>query len=128
VIKSYVAKTTINFIDFEFYVRPGDMLVHDTANHNRLTVYRNGQIVKIVKQEPLGIVAFIKNKFIEEVLTPVEDVVVIEVPNATLAPSEATSKPSKRDKAQGQEVPASEYYDKLKKLKTDTTESELVEK
>lgn len=66
--KCYVSKTTINFVDFEFYVRPGDVLVHDTHNQNRLTVYRNGQIVKVVKQDPLGIVAFLKNRFIEEVV------------------------------------------------------------
>jgi hypothetical protein len=64
--KSYVAKTTIHFVDFEFYVRPGDVLVHDTQNQNRLTVYRNGQIVKVVKQNPLGIVALLKNNFVKE--------------------------------------------------------------
>ena len=66
-MKSYIAKTTINFVEFEFYVRAGDLLVHETANQNRLTVYRNGQIAKVVKQSPLGIAAFLKNKFIEEI-------------------------------------------------------------
>lgn len=78
-IKSYVAKTTINFVDFEFYIRPGDLLVHDSSNHNRLTVYRNGQIVKVVKQNPLGVIAFLKNKFIEEV-TPVPVATLADVP------------------------------------------------
>lgn len=86
--KSYVVKSTISFIDFNFYVRPGDLLVHDTANHNRLTVYRNGQIVKVIRVEPIGIAAFLKSKFIEEppanaptVLVAV--VAVKEAPKAT---------------------------------------------
>jgi hypothetical protein len=65
--KSYLAKTTINFLDYAFYVRPGDLLVHDTANHNRLTIYRNGQIAKVVQQDSIGILAFLKNEFIKEV-------------------------------------------------------------
>ena len=73
-MKSYIARTTINFVEFEFYIRAGDLLVHDTANQNRLTVYRNGQIAKVVKQSPLGISAFLKNKFIEEI--PAEVLVV----------------------------------------------------
>jgi hypothetical protein len=67
---SYISKATINFIDYNFYVRPGDLLVHNPDNHNRLTVYRNGQIVKVAKQDPIGITAFLKNRFIEEVVPP----------------------------------------------------------
>lgn len=96
--KSFVAKTTINFVDFEFYVRPGDLLVHDTSNHNRLTVYRNGQIVKVVKQEPLGIVAFLKNKFIEEVSD------TAPAPAKTVE-SKPSIKPSKEDPALKRRVP-----------------------
>ena len=79
--KSYVAKTTINFVDYGFYVRPGDVLVHDTSNH-RLTVQRNGQIEKVVKQGALALSAFEKNKFIEEIPTTTTPVAV-EVPKAT---------------------------------------------
>lgn len=98
--KSYVAKTTINFVDFEFYVRSGDLLVHDTANQNRLTVYRNGQIVKVVKQDPIGIVAFLKNKFIEEVnppaaVKPVAAPVAKVEPVAPPAPVEALTSPTR---------------------------------
>jgi hypothetical protein len=82
-MQSYIAKTTINFVDFEFYVRPGDLLVHDSANHNRMTVYRNGQIIKVVKQGPLAMVAFLKNKFIEEVATAASH--TVGVPKATPA-------------------------------------------
>ena len=111
--KSYFAKTTINFVDFEFYVRPGDVLVHDTANH-RLTVQRNGQIVKIVKQGPLAIGAFLKNKFIEEdtskAAPPVAEVhkatpVQVKPSEAAPEPVKATSPaPTKRDKMVPKEV------------------------
>jgi hypothetical protein len=100
--RSYVATTTIDFMDFHFYVRPGDVLVHDTGNHNRLTVYRNGQIVKVVKQEPLGIGVFLKNKFIEPVLdTPAVALVPPPAPQSTPVVAEtpvAASEPSKEDK------------------------------
>jgi hypothetical protein len=112
--KSYVAKHTINFVNFEFYIRPGDLLVHDPANQNRLTVYRNGQIVKVVKQNPLGVVAMLKSKFIEEVTTPsptpVAAPIPVEAPKAVLAVSDAPESPTKaeiaikRRKAHGEEV------------------------
>ncbi len=90
--KSYLAITTINFVDFNFYVRPGDLLVHDLGNHNRLTVYRNGQIVKVVKQEPIGILAFLKNKFIQDVVNVTAEVtaepkVVVATPTPTPTPT-----------------------------------------
>ena len=69
-MKSYVSNTTINFEGFKFYVRPGDILVHDARNQNSLSVYRNGQLVKVVKQDPLAIEAFVKSKFIVEVQAP----------------------------------------------------------
>lgn len=141
--KSYIAKTTINFVDFEFYVRSGDLLVHDTANQNRLTVYRNGQIVKVVKQDPIGIVAFLKNKYIEEVVpvvTPAVAVVpvapppVVEAPKARSIQSDAPtpvperSKPySKRDKAHAQEVPIDEYLKRVGELPETSKSDELVE-
>lgn len=121
--KSYVVKSTINYVDFNFYVRPGDLLVHDTANHNRLTVYRNGQIVKVVRQEPIGITAFLKSKFIEEVAATAP--VPVEVPKATPVaidaavakpePSrEAAEKELKRRKAHPITLSADEYPDRLK--------------
>jgi len=115
-MKSYVAKTTINLVNFEFYIRPGDLLVHDPANQNRLTVYRNGQIVKVVKQDPLGLAVFLKVKFIEEVtttaaaVTPVPSAVVPAPearpshPDATTSPVEPPKPPSKKDKAVLREV------------------------
>jgi hypothetical protein len=102
--KSFIARTTINFVDFEFYVRSGDLLVYDTTNH-RLTVYRNGQIVKAIKQTSLALGAFLKNRFIEE-LAPTAASPVVEAPMALPVASDAPvslpepRKPApKRDKA-----------------------------
>ncbi|GEM_PF-4889179 len=65
--KSYVAKSPINFVQFNFRVNAGDILVHDTTNQ-RLTVYRNGEIVKTMKQSSLGMSALLKDHFAEEVV------------------------------------------------------------
>ena len=103
-LKSFIARTTINFVDFEFYVRPGDVLVYDTTNH-RLTAYRNGQIVKAIKQDFLALAAFLKNRFIEE-LVPTTAPPVVEAPKPPLVAPDAPESPleprkptSKRDKA-----------------------------
>jgi hypothetical protein len=68
--KSFVVKSPINFVDFGFFVRIGDILVHDTANNNRLTVYRNGEIAKVITQTPLCMAALMKSDFIAEMLPP----------------------------------------------------------
>src|SRR5208282_465027 len=67
-MKSYVAKSPINFVQFSFRVNAGDILVHDTVNQ-KLTVYRNGQIVKTLKQSSLGMSALLKDHSAEEVVT-----------------------------------------------------------
>lgn len=65
--KSYLVKSPVHFADFAFFVKTGDILVHDTSNGNKLTVYRNGEVVKVVKQTTLGLAAMLKNTFIVEV-------------------------------------------------------------
>jgi outer membrane biosynthesis protein TonB len=65
--RSYLVKSPVHFADFGFFVKVGDILVHDTSNSNRLTVYRNGEVVKAVKQTTLGLAAMQKSGFIEEV-------------------------------------------------------------
>jgi transcription elongation factor len=65
--KIYVAKSPINFVQFSFRVNAGDILVHDTVNQ-KLTVFRNGQIVKTLKQSSLGMSALLKDHA-EEVVT-----------------------------------------------------------
>lgn len=66
--RSYLVKSPVHFADFGFFVKVGDILVHDTSNANRLTVYRNGEVVKAVKQTSLGLAAMQKSGFIEEVI------------------------------------------------------------
>jgi hypothetical protein len=68
--KSYLVKSPINFADFGFFVRIGDLLVHDPLNHDKLTVYRNGEIIKSITQTSLGVLALLKNDFISEVGPP----------------------------------------------------------
>jgi hypothetical protein len=68
--RSFVAKTTVNFPDFELYVRMGDILVYNAANDNSLTVYRGGSIVKTIKTSPISIAALLRTKMIEEVVAP----------------------------------------------------------
>jgi hypothetical protein len=92
--KSYVVKSPINFADFGFFVRVGDILVHDTANHNRLTVYRNGEIVKSITQTSLGMAALVKNHFIAEV-TAAAPAPQSSPTKATSAPPAPKSSPSK---------------------------------
>jgi len=65
--RSYLVKSPVHFADFGFFVKVGDILVHDTSNANRLTVYRGGEVVRAVKQTALGLAAMQKSGFIEEV-------------------------------------------------------------
>jgi hypothetical protein len=120
-IKSYLAKTTINFVDFEFYIRPGDLLVHDVANQNRLTVYRNGQIVKVVKQTSIGIDAFLKNKFIEPIKAEVLPAVVaapepLPIPEK---PPVRTAEPKKAAPVVKPEVKSELEPSKVEKIEAD---------
>ena len=73
-MKNYVASTTINFEGSKFYVRPGDMLTHDAQHGNSLAVYRNGQLVKVLKADSLIVEAFLKSKFITEVKKPAKPI------------------------------------------------------
>src|SRR5271166_758051 len=82
--RSYLVKSSIHFTNHRFFVKVGDILVHDPANGNKLTVYRNGAIVKDVQQTTLGITAFVQNGMIAEVATPAQ------VPTAA---SKAPAKP-----------------------------------
>ena len=66
--RSYLVKSPVHFADFGFFVKVGDILVHDPANSNKLTVYRNGAIVKDVQQTTLGIAAMVKNEVMVEVV------------------------------------------------------------
>lgn len=92
--KSYVVKSSINFANFGFFVRVGDILVHDTANGNRLTVYRGGEIVKAITQTALGMSALLKQNFISE-LTAHPVSAATAAPRASEAPKKASPASSK---------------------------------
>ena len=119
-MKSYVAKSPINFVQFSFRVNAGDILVHDTTAQ-RLTVYRNGQIVKTLKQSSLGMSALLKDHSAEEVVTkpspidPAETLRMLklslpklkpDLPKTPLTPQKPTQEEirQKRKKAQPTEV------------------------
>lgn len=85
--RSYLVKSPVHFADFSFFVKVGDILVHDTANGNRMTVYRNGEIAKAVKQTPLGIMAMVKNSFIEEVVVKAAKASAKPIPAPKPAPT-----------------------------------------
>jgi hypothetical protein len=112
--RSYLVKSPVHFADYGFFVKVGDILVHDSSNANRLTVYRNGEVVKAVKQTSLGLAAMQKSGFIEEVIqaarvAPKAPQKPVDAPKPAPKPTEP-KKPSqeeleiKRKKAQPTEV------------------------
>lgn len=122
--RSYLVKSPVHFADFGFFVKVGDILVHDTSNSNRLTVYRNGEVVKAVKQTSLGIAAMLKNEFIVEVVQTAPSPKA--APKAPVKPPVAPAKPSVAPKAApapGIPIPKPEF-DKLK----ETAKKPVVEK
>jgi hypothetical protein len=153
--KSYVVKRPVNFADFNFFVKVGDILKHDTQNNNSLTVYRGGAIVKTLSQTVLGIKAMLMNDFISEIGTQAPapapkaeptKAAVKEVPVPAPAPAKIVPKAPKkaeepkksytaeeytpaikRGKAQGKEISADEMPDRLRKaLELPTIEDETV--
>lgn len=102
--RSFLVKSSVNFADFGFFVKVGDILVHDPSNNNKLTVYRNGTVIRDVKQTSLGLAAMVKNSFIVEVTG--QPPVPKTAPKAPQKPIKAAPAPA---------VPISKPdYDKLK--------------
>lgn len=87
--KSFVVKSPINFANFGFFVRVGDTLLHDSANGNKLTVYRNGEIVRAITQTALGMAALLKQGFIAEVVAHHHNTAPV-APKASEAPKKAS--------------------------------------
>ena len=87
--RSFVAKTTVNFPDFNLYVRMGDILVYNAANDNSLTVYRSGAIIKTIRATSISVAAMIKTKMIEEVVAPAPKVIAKKPPVPSPAPKPA---------------------------------------
>src|SRR5271169_639499 len=99
--RSYLVKSPVHFADLGFFVKIGDILVHDTSNANRLTVYRNGEVVKAVKQTTLGLAAMQKSGFIEEVTQQAK-----VAPKAPQKPVEAPKPIPKREEPKPTPKPA----------------------
>jgi hypothetical protein len=81
---SYLVKRQIRFQADNIDLRSGDILVHDPANQNKLTVYRNQVHIATLTQTPAGLKGMINQKpdpWIEQIVTP-EPVVVVERPEA----------------------------------------------
>lgn len=98
--RSFVAKTTVNFPDFELYVRMGDILVFNAANENSLTVYRGGAIVKTIRTTPISIAVLLKTKMIEETVALAPKPVRPAPPKPAAAP-----KPAPKPKAPPKDTP-----------------------
>lgn len=107
--RSYVAKKTVNFPDYELYVRLGDILVYDASHGNTLTVYRSGSIVKSIKTSPLSIAAMCKTKMLEEIVAKA----AAPAPKPTNA---APKKPAEASKAKPQAKPTSKPKPVEKKI------------
>ena len=117
-MRTFVAKTTVNFPDLELYVRMGDLLVYDATNQNNLTIYRGGSIVKTIKTTPIAIAAMTKTKMLEEVVSkpaPASKVAASAAPKPAAAPK-AAPKPKVEPKPKKEEKPVCPYgYDKVNK-------------
>lgn len=67
--KSYLVKQSVDFGQTsKFLIRPGDILVYDSSNQNKVTVYRNGEIQKVLPNQSLsGLSGLSKSGWITEI-------------------------------------------------------------
>lgn len=54
--RQYVSNATVNFSDHKFFVRPGDLCVHNEVT-NDFVVYRNGELMATVKTSVMALKA-----------------------------------------------------------------------
>ena len=78
--KQYVSNHTVNFSDFKFFVRPGDVCVHNEVT-NDFVIYRNGDLVATLKTSVMALKSMMTPETsyfseIKEEATP--NVVVVE--------------------------------------------------
>ena len=120
-MRTFVAKTTVNFPDLELYVRMGDLLVYDATNQNNLTIYRGGSIVKTIKTTPIAIAAMTKTKMLEEVVSkpaPASKVTGSASPKPAAAPKPVVKpkvepKPKKAEEPKPEKTEVQEVADAL---------------
>lgn len=67
--KSYLVKQSVDFGQgSKFLIRPGDILVYDSQNQNKITVYRNGDIAKVLANQSLsGLSGLLKVGWLSEI-------------------------------------------------------------
>jgi outer membrane biosynthesis protein TonB len=65
--KQYVALKRIMFAQEKKYFEVGDILAHDAANGNKLTVYRNGELVMNTTNTQVSMEAMHRLEMIEEI-------------------------------------------------------------
>ena len=67
--KSYLVRQSVDFGQTsKFLIRPGDILVFDSQNQNKVTVYRNGEIMKVLpNQSGGGLSGLVKSGWIVEI-------------------------------------------------------------
>jgi hypothetical protein len=85
---SYLVKRQIRFQADNIDLRAGDILVHDPANQNKLTVYRNQVFIATLTQTAAGLKGMMNQKpdsWIEQIVTP-EVVVAPQAPVKEAAP------------------------------------------
>lgn len=74
--KQYVANSTVNFSDFKFFVRPGDVCKHN-ENTNDFVIYRNGSLAATLKTSVMALKSMMtpETKYFSEI----EDLVASNV-------------------------------------------------
>lgn len=99
--KSYLVKQPMNFGQvLNFFIKPGDILIFNSANQNKVTVYRDGNIMKIIPNQSLvGLSGLVKIRWIEEIAPEVAKAAVeapkppIPVPQPPVQPVEPPPAP-----------------------------------
>lgn len=96
--KSYLVKQSVDFgQSAKFLIRPGDILVYDSANQNKIVVYRNGEIMKVLANQSLGgLQGLAKSGWITEIHPN-------DVPKSSAQPSRTP--PSAAGKPMGAAIP-----------------------
>jgi len=97
-MRSYLVRQSVDFGNTsKFLIRPGDILVFDSQNQNKVTVYRNGEIQKVLpNQSSGGLSGLAKSGWITEIHAndaPKQGVVASKP--APRAPGKAPAAPQK---------------------------------
>ncbi len=94
-MRSYLVRTSVDFGQTaKFLIRPGDILVYDSANQNKVTVYRGGEIAKVLpNQSPSGLAGLAKSGWIVEIHTPKHEQTPRNAPGAPPVPPSGAKTP-----------------------------------